>query len=59
MKLDASAWRKLGTVATILGIVMEIFGEIADEHERELEIKECVQKEVQTALSNSHNLHTV
>ncbi len=59
MKLDASAWRKLGTVATILGIVMEIFGEIADEKERELEIKDCVQREVQTALNNSQNLHTV
>ena len=57
--MNANMWKKIGTVATILGFIIEIFGEYAEEKERDLEIKDQVQKEVQLALNNSQKLHAL
>ena len=57
--MSSDTWRKIGIFTTVLGFVIELIGEYAEEKERDLDIKDQVQKEVQIALSNSQKIHTV
>lgn len=57
--MSSDTWRKIGIFTTVLGFIIEIIGEYAEEKERDLEIKDQVQKEVQIVLNNSQKIHSV